>query len=71
MAMFHFLEHYDNWSGKKILPFCTNEGSGMGKSEQDLKRICSGAIVKPGLSIRGCKVVESEKKIMEWAKKQV
>lgn len=71
MAMFHFLEHYNNWSGKKILPFCTNEGSGMGKSEQDLKRICSGATIKPGLSIRGCKVTESEKKIVEWAKKQV
>lgn len=29
MAMFTFLEHYD-LSGKRIIPFCTNEGSGMG-----------------------------------------
>lgn len=28
MAMFTFLERYD-LSGKRILPFCTNEGSGM------------------------------------------
>lgn len=37
MAMFHFLEYYD-LTGKQILPFCTNEVIGMGKSEQDLKR---------------------------------
>ena len=49
MAMFTFLEHYD-LSGKKILPFCTNEGSGMGGSERDLKKICKGADVKTGLS---------------------
>ena len=28
MAVFTFLEHFD-FSGKKIRPFCTNEGSGM------------------------------------------
>ena len=44
MAMFTFLEHYD-LSGKRILPFCTNEGSGMGSSERDLKKICPGAAV--------------------------
>lgn len=31
MAMFTFLEHY-NLGGKRIIPFCTNEGSGMGSS---------------------------------------
>ena len=44
MAMFTFLERYD-LSGKRILPFCTNEGSGMGKSESDLKKICKDAKV--------------------------
>ena len=39
MVMFTFLEHYD-LSGKRIIPFCTNEGSGMGGSERDLKKIC-------------------------------
>ena len=38
MAMFTFLERYD-LTGKRILPFCTNEGSGMGESERDLKNI--------------------------------
>ena len=45
MAVFSFLEQYD-FSGKKILPLCTNEGSGMGCSERDIKRTCPGANVK-------------------------
>ena len=41
MAVFTFLEAFD-FTGKKIAPFCTNEGSGMGVSERDLRRICKG-----------------------------
>ena len=67
MAMFTFLEHYD-FSGKKILTFCTNEGSGMGSSERDLKKICTGAIVERGLSVRGCEAAKSKKKVSDWAK---
>ena len=67
MAMFTFLERYD-LSGKRIIPFCTNEGSGMGSSERDLKKICTGATVERGLSIRGCETAKSEKKVSDWAK---
>ena len=67
MAMFTFLEHY-GLSGKRIIPFCTNEGSGMGSSERDLKKICTGATVERGLSIRGCEAAKSEKKVSDWAK---
>ena len=67
MAMFTFLERYD-LSGKRIIPFCTNEGSGMGSSEQDLKKICAGAAVERGLSIRGCEAAKSKKKVSDWAK---
>jgi flavodoxin len=70
MAMFSFLEHYD-LTGKRILPFCTNEGSGLGSSEGDLKKLCVGAKVEKGLSIRGCETAKSEKKIADWAKKSV
>ena len=38
MAVFTFLENFD-FSGKTILPLCTNEGSGMGGSERDIKNI--------------------------------
>ncbi len=70
MAMFTFLEHYD-LSGKKIVPFCTNEGSGMGSSERDLKKICKGATVEKGLSIHGAEVAEAENMAAAWAKKKV
>lgn len=68
MAMFTFLEHYD-LSGKRILPFCTNEGSGMGGSERDLKKVCKGAIVEEGLSIHGAEAANSRSKVGGWIKK--
>ena len=40
MCVFTFLERYD-LAGKRIIPFCTNEGSGMGGSEKHLKKICA------------------------------
>lgn len=70
MAMFSFLEHFD-WTGKKIVPFCTNEGSGMGSSERDIVKACPGAEIGRGLSVHGAEVAQSEKKIAEWAKKSV
>jgi flavodoxin len=70
MAMFSFLEHYD-LTGKRILPFCTNEGSGLGSSENDLKKVCVGAKMEKGLSVRGCETAKSEKKIADWAKKSI
>ncbi len=68
MAMFTFLERY-NLSGKRIIPFCTNEGSGMGSSERDLKKICGGATVEKGLAIRGSAAAKSEGQVSAWAKK--
>ena len=67
MAMFTFLEHFD-LTGKRILPFCTNEGSGMGHSEQDLNQVCTGATVEPGLSIRGCQAAGSRDQVADWVK---
>ncbi len=37
MPVFTFLEDYD-LAGKTIAPFCTHEGSGMGRSVADIKR---------------------------------
>lgn len=65
MAVFTFLEKYD-LSGITIKPFCTHEGSGMGKSENDIKRICPNAKVEKGLAIRGCQVSNSKKDIEKW-----
>ena len=68
MAMFTFLEHFD-FSGKRILPFCTNEGSGMGSSERDLKKVCKGAKVENGLSIHGAEAANSRSKVEAWVRK--
>lgn len=53
------------------MPFCTNEGSGMGSSERDLVKVCKGATVMRGLSVRGTKAAESEKQVAEWAKRSI
>lgn len=65
VAVFSVLEKYD-FSGKTIKPLCTHEGSGMGKSENDIKKICRGAIIEKGLAIRGGRVNESEAAIKNW-----
>ena len=66
MAVFTFLEQYD-LSGKIIIPFCTNEGSGMGVSEKDIKN-ATKATVKKGLSIHGAEAQNSKKAVEKWVK---
>ena len=69
MAVFTFLEHFD-FSGKTILPFCTHEGSGMGRSEQDIKRLCPDATVRKGLAIHGGSVNTARAAIQKWLAQQ-
>jgi flavodoxin len=68
MAVFSFLGAYD-FSGKTIIPFCTHEGSGMGRSERDIRNRCSYARVLQGLPIRGGNVQRAEKDIADWLRK--
>lgn len=69
MAVFTFLEKYD-LSGKTILPLCTHEGSGMGRSVRDLKKILPNATVKKGLPIKGTRVYKKDaglsKEVEAW-----
>ncbi len=65
MAVFTFLEHFD-FTGKTIKPFCTHEGSGMGSSEVDIRRLCPGAKVEKGLAIHGGSVDRSRGAIEKW-----
>ena len=67
MAVLTFLEHFD-FSGKTIYPLCTNEGSGMGSSESDLKKALPNAVIKKGLSLTGSSVNHSDQKIQSWLK---
>ena len=70
MAVFTFLEEY-NFSGKTIIPFCTHEGSGIGRSESDIKKLCPEAKVLPGIAIRGGSVAGADSLVENWIKKQV
>jgi flavodoxin len=70
MPVATFLESYD-FSGKTIVPFCTHEGSGMGRSESDIKKLCPGARMEKGLPIRGGNVQEAEKEIFQWIQKVI
>ena len=70
MCVFTFLEHYD-WSGKRIVPLCTNEGSGLANSEKDIAASCPGAVMIPGLSIKGHQCKDSEELLAGWAKENI
>ena len=65
MAVFTFLEAFD-FFGKTILPLCTNEGSGMGGSERDIKKACPGADVKKGLPVTGSQSADSRTNVEKW-----
>ncbi|WP_368487992.1 flavodoxin [Clostridium sp. BJN0013] len=65
MGVFTFFESYD-FSDKTIIPFCTHEGSGMGRSERDIKKLCPKSNVLRGLPIRGSSVHGAEKEVSCW-----
>jgi len=65
MAVFTFLEGLD-LAGKTIIPFCTHEGSGLGRSEQDLRTLCPRSKVLEGLAVRGSQATTSERAVKTW-----
>jgi len=68
MPVFTFLDSCD-FSGKTIIPFCTHEGSGLGRSEQDIAKLCPKAEVLKGIAIRGGSVGSADKAVSEWIDK--
>ena len=65
MAVVTFLERFD-FSGKTILPLCTNEGSGMGGSEKTIRQCAPGADVKKGLPVTGSSAANSGAIVRRW-----
>ena len=63
-----FLESYD-FKGKTILPLCTNEGSGMGHSEADIKKLCPEATLQDGLAVIGGQVKQAKPVLEKWMKR--
>ena len=67
MAVLTFLENFD-FTGKTILPLCTNEGSGLGSSERDIRKYAKGARLGRGLSITGSRAADSRGALERWLK---
>ena len=67
MAVFTFLDAFD-FTGKTILPLCTNEGGDLGRSEEDIKRVCPGAKLGKPLSLCGSGIAGSAPFIANWLK---
>jgi flavodoxin len=63
-----FLSEYD-LSGKTIIPFCTHEGSGPGRSVTDISRLCPTSTLLDGIAIRGRDVKTAQNKVSEWLRK--
>ena len=60
---------YPNWWGTMptIIPFCTNEGSGMGSSVRFIKKLCPGATVEDGTPIHGAEAAYADSEAREIA----
>lgn len=70
MVVYTFLESY-NFDGKRIIPFCTHEGSGMGSSVRFIRKICPDATVENGTPIHGAEAQQADseaRQIAELAK---
>jgi Flavodoxins len=65
MALFTFFESYD-FSGKTIIPFCTHEGSALGRSVQDISKLCPGSTMLEGIAIRGGSVKSAGNDVSAW-----
>jgi len=62
MPLWTFLENHD-FSGKKIIPFSTHEGSGLGHSVKDIQKLCPNANVMAGIAIHGSSAAYCESEI--------
>jgi flavodoxin len=68
MAFFTLFEQY-NFEGKTIIPFCTHEGSALGRSVTDIKRLAPQSTVRDGLAIRGRSAGNAENDISTWLRR--
>ena len=72
MCMYTFVEAHD-WNGKKVIPFCTHEGSAAGRTEGTLKNKMKGAEVVKPLAIYGSVAQNSRESaketVSDWLKR--
>ncbi len=68
MALFTFLEKHDV-AGKTLVPFCTHEGSALGRGPRDIAGLCPEARVLEGLAVRGSDASEAQKDVDTWLRR--
>lgn len=59
----------NDFSGKKIAPFMTHEGSRMGRAVGDIKKLCGKSEILEALPIRGGAVKNSAEETQNWLKR--
>ena len=62
MAVFTFLDSYD-FSGKKIVPFCSHEGSGLGGSIRQIRQAVPDAELTEGVAIHGAAASHCDREV--------
>ncbi|MEG1604242.1 MAG: flavodoxin [Cloacibacillus sp.] len=67
MGMFTLLESV-NLAGKIVVPFCTHEGSGLGRIPSDVAKFAPKSRMLSGLAIRGGSAANSKREINNWLK---
>ncbi len=67
-AVYAFLNQYD-LSGKTVIPFCTHNGYGKGKSERVISEICSESSIPEGLAVDSKNILSSEETVKQWLDK--
>lgn len=66
--MMSFLAQH-NASGKTVIPFITHEGSGLGRSSEDIAALCPNSRVMEGLAVRGGNVKTAQNEVAAWLRK--
>jgi flavodoxin len=67
MPVFTFLSRYD-LSGKTVVPFCTNGGSGLGRSLEDIRKLCSRSNILEGLAVSDGEL-EDDSAVAGWLRR--
>lgn len=62
-----FLKSYD-FAGKTVVPFCTHDGYGAGRTYTSVRNAVPGATVLEGIAIEATEVPSSETQVQNWLK---
>lgn len=69
VAVLSFLEKLD-FTGKTIFPFCVYEWGGLGRSADDLRRICPTARIGSSLPLRGEDIRQELYALVDWIEEE-